>query len=229
MGLAMTTALVVMAMCFTVTPIGAWSALSISPEQQLELADAFFRQAEYDAAVTEYSRFSHFFPDHPRAVYAGFQTAYAYFLKQEYEKALPLFEAVAGHGIDDPYGLEARFMISRCALAMGRPGPATAVLEQLAASVDDADVHDRVCYHLGWISLLSVSMIDAAAINRAGEYFARISDKNRTAYNVDLLTDGTPKQTERGVCCLERIPCWPVGWVSSPAADIFIAADIMTP
>jgi hypothetical protein len=185
----MTTVLVVVFMCFATPPASASSALSISPEQQLDLADAFFSRAEYDAAVAEYSRFSHFFPEHPRAVYAGFKTALSYFLKQDYEKALPLFGALAGRGVDDHYGVEARFMISRCSLAMGRPGPAAAVLQNLIASVDNVDVRDRAYYHLGWISLLSQPMIDAAVVNRADEYFARISDKNRVVYNLGAMTN----------------------------------------
>ena len=185
----MTPVLIVAFICFTGMPGAASPVLSISPEQQLALADTFFHRAEYGAAVTEYTRFSHFFPEHPRSVYAVFQTALSYFLQQDFKKAWPLFESLAERGVDDRYGIEARFMISRCALAMDRPGPAAAVLENLIASVDDADVRDRANYHLGWISLLSDTTIDAAVINRADEYFVRIGDENRAIYNMAALTD----------------------------------------
>jgi hypothetical protein len=181
--------LIGMLFCFIVMPAAGSSELTISAQQQLELADILSGKAEYDSAITEYRRFAHFFPDHPQVDYAGFQVALAYFMQRDFEKALPLFESICGAGVGNRHAVEACFMVSRCCMALGRQGPAEGVLKELAASTDDVDVRDRANYHMGWICLESGAVLNPPAINRAGEYFSRISDKNQGVYKVGVLRE----------------------------------------
>ncbi len=176
--------------CFIVNPaVGGSSVLTISAQQQLGLADNFFDQAEYDSAITEYRRFLYFFPDHAEADYASFQVALACFMRKDFEKALSLFEEICSIGFENRHAVEACFMSSRCYSSLGRQSPAVAVLKELSAAVDDIDVRDRAYYHIGWIYLEAGAFLDIAAISRAGEYFARISDKNRGVYKVGALAE----------------------------------------
>jgi len=164
------------------------SVLTVSPQQQLGLADSFFEKADYAAAITEYLRFEYFFPDHARADYACFQIALSYYMRRDFEKALSLFERQCGRDVDDSYAVEACFMLSRCYMGLGWPDRAVVVLEALMASVDDIDVLDRAYYQIGWIYLESGTVLEAPVINRAGKYFSQISGKNQRPYKIDSLT-----------------------------------------
>ncbi len=185
-----TTALLIgLMLCSVPAPAPAASVLTIAPQQQLGLADRFFEQGEYDAAVTEYHRFRYFFPNDPRADYAAFRTGRACFLRGDYEKALSLFENLYRAGSDNRYGIEACFMLSRCYQALGSPDRAVGVLKELLDSTDDSDVRDRARYQIGWIYLEAPMVLDKAAVDRAEEYFAGISDTNRTTLRVKTLTE----------------------------------------
>ncbi len=207
LGIRATIALISMSFCLVVFP-ATGSTLIISAEKQLGLADGLFSRAEYADAISEYRRFSCFFPDHPEVDYAEFRIALSYFLNRNHEKALTHFETIAGLGIDSPYGIEARFMISRCCLALGRQEAAVAVLNNLISNVDDIDVRDRAYYQLGWIYLASDPLVDAGGIDRADAFFARISDKNSAFYKVGVLTERlrAVKEDEQGPLLSQKNP-----------------------
>ena len=164
------------------------SVVTVSPEQQLDLADILFDEAEYSAAITEYRRFVNLFPDHSRFDYAVFQVARACLVTGDVEKALPIFERLRRSAVDRRYAVEAFFMVGRCRLLLGNPGPAVSVLKELIASVDDIDIKDRAYYHIGWICLEAEPVLSMTAVQRAGEYFSKISDKNQGIYRVGVLT-----------------------------------------
>lgn len=169
-------------------PVPGASVIIISAQQQLLLADAFFNEAEYDRAITEYRRFLSFFPDDTGVDYAGYRIALSYFRLQKVERALSLFEEIYSRGADHPYAVEACFMAGRCYLALGRPVPAITILQELMASVDDIAVQDRARYHIGWIYLESEPVLNNETVRRADEYFSGISETGRDAYNVGGIT-----------------------------------------
>lgn len=175
-------------------PAGSSQELIISAQQQLDLADSLFDRAEYEPAITEYRRFLFFFPDHFQTDDAAFRIALAFFRSREFEKALPLFEAIYKKDPGNRYAVEARFMASSCHQALGRMELAEAVLRELAESTDNADVRDRVWYHIGWLCLESGASLNPAAVNRAGEFFARISDRHQALYRVGELTGRLKEQ-----------------------------------
>lgn len=174
---------------FAVPPAVGSSLVTISSDKQMALADTLFRQAEYDQAIAEYRRFVVFFPDDPGVDRACFQAGLSYYLNRNFEKGLSLFEAIAGRNGDSRYRVDACFMVSRCCLALGRRERAAAVLEKLLKTVADADTRDKACYHLGWLCLSSPVKMNADSIHRADEWFSKISDKNRTVYNVEALSE----------------------------------------
>jgi tetratricopeptide (TPR) repeat protein len=60
----------------------------ITATRQMELADQFFREGDYEGAVREYKRFLFFYPRNDRTEEALLKTARSYFRGQKWEEAL---------------------------------------------------------------------------------------------------------------------------------------------
>lgn len=163
--------------------VRAESTLSINADAQLGLAESFFDRADYQQAIGEYQKFLYFFPNDERALCAEYKIALAWFNDGRYEKALDGFAIIAAKHISDGpidgMPLEARFMVSRCYLAMKALLPAEENLEDLldvGHGNDDSDwLHDRVQYEIAWLHLEGKAGLASADIGRAAAYFNNIS------------------------------------------------------
>ena len=60
----------------------------ITETQQMELADQFFREGDYEGAIREYKRFLFFYPRSNRTEEALLKNARSYFRGQKWEEAL---------------------------------------------------------------------------------------------------------------------------------------------
>ena len=165
-------------------------ARTITPEQQLGLADHFFARGEYAQAVIEYETFCYLFAETARTDYARFRIGLAFFQQSRYERALEEFQALAATGslAAEPHAT-AGFMVSRCYAAMGRRVPAVANLKQMLASAGDEALQERIFYQLGWIYLKSYPEVTAADLDRAAEYFSRITAGKKDPFRAELLEE----------------------------------------
>lgn len=166
------------------------SARTITPEQQLGLADHFFARGEYAQAVIEYETFCYLFAENARTDYARFRIGLAFFQQSRYEQALEKFQglATAGSLAAEPQAT-AGFMVSRCYAAMGRRVPAVANLKQMLESAGDKDLQERIFYQLGWIYLESSPELAAADLDRAAEYFSLIRAGEEDPFRAEMLEE----------------------------------------
>ncbi len=162
------------------------AAVTIRPEKQMGLADHFFQKESYDQAIVEYRKFLYLFDDHQQTGRAAFQIALAHFKQHQYDKALKAFEEISANP-EHTFSLQACFMVSRCLAALDRRLPAVVNLKRLLATTENEDVRDKACYHIGWVYLETVRELDRKTLNRAADYFARISPANQEAYQVQQL------------------------------------------
>jgi TolA-binding protein len=70
------------------------TAILLTDEVQLKIADSFMEEGEYYRAVTEYKRFLILFPASAKADHARFRTGMAYYSGEEYESAARSFAAL---------------------------------------------------------------------------------------------------------------------------------------
>lgn len=163
------------------------AVLQVDAEKQLNLADHFFSIQEYPDAVSEYRKFLFFFPDHNRAAYARFRVAMAYFKQKAYERAVALFEGIAGGSYAGEFSVDASFMVSRCYTAMGRGARAVANLKALMEVMSDAATVDRAWHEIGWIYLETARPLTDRALESARMAFSNISESGKNKYFPGIL------------------------------------------
>ncbi len=74
--------------CAGISAAQEGSGQYITATQQMELADQFFREGDYEGAIREYKRFLFFYPRNNRTEEALLKTARSYFRGQKWEEAL---------------------------------------------------------------------------------------------------------------------------------------------
>lgn len=192
-------------------PASAGPALSINPDQQFDFADRYFSRGEYLKAIGEYERFIYFFPKDHRITQAKFKIGQAYFESRRFKEAIRAFEDVTERHKGESLSLsdvvtKSYFMISKCHLRRGAPGPAIVTLRNLLALSDNSNVNDEIKYNIGWIH------IEMAAWEKALSYFKQISLKNQNKYRLEALsaelsqTHRIPKKSPRVAGILSIIP-----------------------
>ena len=103
-------------------PAQEGSGRYIDEALQMELADQFFGEGDYEGAVREYKRFLFFFPQSGRAEEARLKTARSYFRGQKWEEALAACESLIQKNPAPPLKSEA-FLIQGDILAVKRQYP----------------------------------------------------------------------------------------------------------
>ncbi|MCF8110774.1 MAG: tetratricopeptide repeat protein [Desulfobacteraceae bacterium] len=153
----------------------------ISPESLYEFAEKNYKSGDYLAAAIEFKRFSHFFPDHPRAAEAGFKAGMAYFQIPRYGDAINAFESVVKQFPSSERAVEAMFMISRCHAGRNNIREAVNVLEAIAVRAPDQDDRDRARFESGRLKL------ESGDLSGARLSFDKITPGNRRKYNVEQI------------------------------------------
>jgi TolA-binding protein len=85
------------------------SAILVTEDVQLRVADAFMQEKEYYRAITEYKRFLILFPDSTRGDYALLQAGTAYFLGGDNDGAAKNFSALRDKYPQSSYAADAHF------------------------------------------------------------------------------------------------------------------------
>jgi TolA-binding protein len=98
---------------------------------QMELADQFFRERDFEGAVREYKRFLFFFPRSARAEEALLKTGRSYFRGQKWEEALAVCDTLIKKDPAPPVKSEA-FLIQGDILAVKRRYPEARIAFQKA-------------------------------------------------------------------------------------------------
>lgn len=161
----------------------AATELVIDADAQLAYARSLLDQGEYDAAIAEFDRFIHFFPEDDRVPRARFDAAMAHYDAGRPEAAIAGFRRLSEHFTGDRLQTEAFFMLSQCHARQGNYGQAILDLHSLAALSDDPDVIDRARYEMGW------RYVDQADWPKAREAFGSVSEAQRMRLRIPALSD----------------------------------------
>jgi tetratricopeptide (TPR) repeat protein len=101
---------------------------------QMELADQFFREGDFEGAVREYKRFLFFFPRSARAEEALLKTARSHFRGQKWEEALAACDLLIKKNPSPPIKSEA-FLIQGDVLGVKKQYPGARISFQKAREV----------------------------------------------------------------------------------------------
>src|SRR3989338_6406865 len=66
-----------------------------SPEEIFRFGNHLYQEEDYYRAITEYKRFLHFYPTHPKAPQVAFQIGFSYLKGKKWEAALPTFQKLS--------------------------------------------------------------------------------------------------------------------------------------
>lgn len=186
---AMLCAVIFMTALLVIPSAAGEETLTISPEQQLGLADFFFKSGEYDRAVTAYETFLYFFPDHDETGYARFQVARSFLKQEKIEAALERFEKIYSEGTDTRFQAEAGFMAARCYTALGMKDRALSMLNLVGETTDDPAVRERIFYETGWTWLEAFPVLTPTEIAAAVANFEQIPSPARDRLHVQAVLD----------------------------------------
>jgi len=168
-------AFVLLAATVFLSPAFASETHSEPEDKLLRFAAHLFEAGEYDAAITEYLRFSHLYPDDERAAEAIFRAGMAHFRQGRYGRATTLFErTVREEETMSAVAVEAAFMAAESDRRRNDHSSALSRLNTLASRDFEAAIRDRALYAIGWILLERRDHSSAArafsAISEEGEH-----------------------------------------------------------
>ena len=163
-------------------PACAGAALTIDAQRQFDYASALFVQGDYSAAVMEYRRFIHFFPDDVRVPDAQFHIGLSLLNDHRYKQAIDAFQTVIDSFEASHLAVQSHFKISEAYLVKKDFGAAILALQNLLTATSDNNIADKAHYRLGWI------YIEMGAWDRAREQFSRIIEPNRIKYDLEQLS-----------------------------------------
>ena len=165
----------------------AGNQVVLDADQQYQYAQSCFNRGDYETATAEFKRFLHFFPEDARVEKAWFAIAASDYHRELFPGAIVTFTEVQNRFPDTPLSIRAAFMISGCYMRLKDTGNAIITLRNLQAQTDDPDVQDEAHDAIGWI------YIERGEFEKAKADFRKISLKNQTRYDVDVLSEGLEK------------------------------------
>ena len=201
--------------------IAAWTAFSLTPsapsaaggvpltidaDKQMALAESLFNAGDFAAAIVEYRRLVHFFPQDARVDMAMYRIGQSYLKDKRYAKAIDAFFALIDRFPQSPWTVPGYMGIAACHLQSNAPALAVATLETLIAATDDPDVVDEANYRIGWIYL------EMADWGGAKACFDRVRPEKRASYRLRQLSldlekaSSIPKKDPTAAGLLALIP-----------------------
>lgn len=81
---------------------------------QFRMAEAFFRQNNFEQARVEYQQLVERFPKSPYVEKSRFEIGNAYYMEGKYDIALEAFKQVVRYHSQSEYAVEAEFLIAQC-------------------------------------------------------------------------------------------------------------------
>lgn len=142
-------------------------------------ADHAFARGEYDTAISEFSRFLYFYPDHSQKEEALYKTGMSHFKQGRFGKAAEVFDQVIQQYEYTDYAIESAFMGAEIDKRSDDYTAAYYRLNALTHERFDPEIRDRALFQIGWLFL---EIRDHASAGRA---FDSISDARKSIYGAD--------------------------------------------
>ena len=158
--------------------------LVINADQQFNYAERLFQDGKYQLAIQEYERFIHFFASDPRQQVAHYKVGMAFYNTRRYKMAIDHLSQLTTTFELNEIIIKAYFAISNAYIFLAAPGPAITNLKNLDMLADNTDIKDEANYRIAWI------YIERGEFEKAHPYFDKISQKNKTKYQLQKITEG---------------------------------------
>ena len=153
----------------------------ITPEAQLEFANQYFSNTQFDRAIAEYERFIFFFPAHPKIPHVKYQLARAYFNNRQFAEALTGFKEVAESEPGSPPSIAGYFDVADCYVQLKDFRSALGTLSQVTGATRNTNIKDYAHYQTGWIFIENRQWENSKAI------LQKISSENLLKFQTESL------------------------------------------
>jgi len=124
-----------------------------SPEEILRFGNALYQEEDYYRAITEYKRFLHFYPTHPKKNHIHFQIGFSYLKGKKREAALPYFQKLSMLS-KTKIGEEASFMIAQTYFLSENRSSAIKEWDQFLETFPKSSWTNPSFYQKGWAYFL---------------------------------------------------------------------------
>lgn len=179
---------------------------------QIGYADTLFKNKDYEAAIIEYKRFVHFFPESERLDQVKFRIAVCLFEQKKYMDAAKAFNDIILETPDAPDTGEAYFYQAEAFMNLGNMGYAEIVLQNYLKLTGDLKTKDRIYAELARLHLVQARASKPDSLTLAKEYLSKISPSNAPAFNTEnnmnliLAAEKAPKKNPGAAGFFSIIP-----------------------
>ena len=161
----------------------------ITSDLQYDYADTLFKNKDYDAAMVEYKRFVHFFPDSDRLDRAAFNIAVCLFEQKKYMEAARAFNEIILKDPEPAHAGEAYFFQAKAFMNIGNMGYAEIVLQNYLKLADDIQIKDRIYAELARLHMAQARAFKPGSLTLAKEYLSKISPSGSGSHDVENTLD----------------------------------------
>lgn len=165
------------------------SPLVISPDMQYDYARSLMEEEDWETAMVELKRFSHFFPESEHHDAVQFSIAQCLYHLKRHMGAAKSFNRIILENRWDEWTIQAYFYQSQSFVNLGNTGYAKIVLQNLLKLADTTEIRDKALFRLAGIYLKDAGELKAGALSRARESLEQISKEGRQRYPVDALQE----------------------------------------
>jgi tetratricopeptide (TPR) repeat protein len=152
----------------------------------LNFAEFLFKNRDYDRAITEYLRFVHLNPNSPDKDYALYRIGLCYFQKQEYIKALEIFNSLST-SFDDEIVIRSEIMMGKIYLSINEFLLARKKFYNALCLTEDQNLKSKVQLLYAW------TFVEEKNWEQASKQFKRVSEISPDSKENHLATDLSEK------------------------------------
>lgn len=164
--------------------------LVISPDMQYLYAQKLLEEKDYEAAIVEFKRFIHFFPDNENSDPAKFSMGACLYHLEKFHEAARIFNEIILKDKEDDITRESYFFQSRAFMKMGNTGYAEIVLQNYLKLTQEVATRDRIYFNLAQIHLEKAKKpLDKDSLTLAQENLSLMSDVGAVKYNRDYYKE----------------------------------------
>lgn len=179
---------------------------------QVGYADTLFKNKDYDAAIIEYKRFVHFFPESEHLDQVKFKIAVCLFEQKKYMESAKAFNDIILENPEKPDTVEAYFYQANAFINLGNMGYAEIVLQNYLKLTDNPKTKDRIYSELARLHLLQARAFKPDSLALAKGYLSKISPSNANVYDTEktmdliLAAEKAPKKNPRTAGFFSIVP-----------------------
>ncbi|MEA2039988.1 MAG: tetratricopeptide repeat protein [Thermodesulfobacteriota bacterium] len=170
----------------------------IDSNDQFDFAYACMERGEYDQAVAEFERFTHFFPNDSRVPKARYLIGMCYLKSSRYEPAREIFSRIIDANQGTRLAGKALFLIGESYYEEGELHTAEYFFARVIEEYPFGDLKNSALYRLGW------ARMESNEWQKASEAFCKVNEQSPLYDNSRELA----KQSLEGEALLYKDPAY---------------------